>query len=408
MERAYLEFTLQFKIITMNYLNIIVQYVLIIIFVLLALQVVYLFVFAVAGRLTSTTKYPGNNAPGRFAIYIPAYKEDAVIVDTALAALMLDYPTEKREIVVIADSLMPDTLNKLREMPIQVVVVHFDKSTKAKALNQALSATIGMYDYALILDADNVCANDFLYRMNDALNSGYKVVQAQRVAMNTETIFALLDAISEGINNHIFRKGHNALGLSSAIIGSGMALDFTLFKEIMPEITAVGGFDKEMELRLLKGRINFGYAEQAIVFDEKTSQKAVFENQRRRWLSAQVHYMKRYAADGLVQLFKGNFDFFDKVVQTLLLPRILLLGITPIMLFLSLFSDKSLSPVYWLLLVLTTYAAIIISIPVKYFTKRFFIAVINLPSAFFSIFKLLFNLKGANKTFIHTPHGNVR
>src|SRR6202012_5609145 len=235
MERAYLEFTLQFKIITMNYLNIIVQYVLIIIFVLLALQVVYLFVFAVAGRLTSTTKYPGNNAPGRFAIYIPAYKEDAVIVDTALAALMLDYPTEKREIVVIADSLMPDTLNKLREMPIQVVVVHFDKSTKAKALNQALSATIGMYDYALILDADNVCANDFLYRMNDALNSGYKVVQAQRVAMNTETIFALLDAISEGINNHIFRKGHNALGLSSAIIGSGMALDFTLFKEIMPE-----------------------------------------------------------------------------------------------------------------------------------------------------------------------------
>jgi len=35
---------------------------------------------------------------------------------------------------------------------------------------------------------------------------------------------ALLDGISEEINNNIFRKGHQTLGLSSALIGSGMAL----------------------------------------------------------------------------------------------------------------------------------------------------------------------------------------
>ena len=65
-----------------------------------------------------------------------------------------------------------------------------------------------------------------------------------------------------------------ALGLSCAIIGLGMALDFNLFKKIMSEITAVGGFDKEMELRLLRKRIRFGYAEDICCLDEKTAHQS--------------------------------------------------------------------------------------------------------------------------------------
>jgi hypothetical protein len=34
----------------------------------------------------------------------------------------------------------------------------------------------------------------------------------------TNNSWAILDAISEEINNNIFRKGHRVLGLSSAII----------------------------------------------------------------------------------------------------------------------------------------------------------------------------------------------
>jgi hypothetical protein len=48
-------------------------------------------------------------------------------------------------------------------------------------------------------------------------------VQGHRTAKNTNNSWAILDAISEEINNNIFRKGHRVLGLSSAIIGSGMA-----------------------------------------------------------------------------------------------------------------------------------------------------------------------------------------
>jgi cellulose synthase/poly-beta-1,6-N-acetylglucosamine synthase-like glycosyltransferase len=392
----------------MYYLNGFVFYLTLVVFLFLAFQALYLFIFSVAGRLFSSKKYPESGVLGSFVIYIPSYKEDSVIIDTAIAALSIDYPTHKRKIIVIADSLQPETLIKLRQLPIQVVEVSFEKSTKAKALNVALLQTLDNYDYALVLDADNVCAKDYLYKMNDVLQTGFKVVQGRRVAKNTNTTYALLDAISEGINNHIFRKAHRALGLSCAIIGSGMALSYSLFKAILPEITAVGGFDKEMELRLLRRRIKFGYAENALVYDEKTTQQSTLANQRRRWLSAQLHYMQRYLGDGFVQLFKGNIDFFDKVMQTILLPRIFLLGITPIAFALSFITGPSLSPVYWLIVWLTTYVSILLAVPAEYFNKQLYKAIYSLPSAFFTMFKLFFKLKNANQTFIHTPHGVIK
>jgi cellulose synthase/poly-beta-1,6-N-acetylglucosamine synthase-like glycosyltransferase len=161
-----------------------------------------------------------------------------------------------------------------------------------------------------------------------------------------------------------------------------------------------------MELRLLKQRIKFGYAPDALVYDEKTAKQGAFENQRRRWLSAQAHYLKKYLAVGVVQLLKGNIDFFDKVVQTMLLPRILLLGIVPCIFLLSLIPVLSFSPLYAGLLLVATFTSILISVPAKYFNRQFLKAICNLPMAFLSMVKLLFKLKGANKSFIHTPHGS--
>ena len=389
----------------MSYFNSFIYYATLIVFVFLSLQSAYLFVFALAGRLITLRKYKAAHKQGSFVIYIPAYKEDAVIVDTAKAALALNYPAYRKHVVVIADSLQPATLLALRSLPIQVVEVSFEKSTKAKALNVALQKTAGDYDYALVLDADNVCAKGFLYRMNDVLQSGFKVVQGQRVAKNTNTTFALLDAISEGINNHLFRKGHRALGLSATIIGSGTAFDFSLFKTIMPEIKAVGGFDKELQLSLFHSHIYFGYAPKAIVYDEKIMQQTHFENQRKRWLSAQFHYMKRYFFSGCFHLLKGNINFFDNVMQTALMPRILLLGVTPITALLSLLGGPGLPAMYWVSLWAVTYFAIFISIPKQYISNQLFKAILFLPVAFVSMAKLLFKLKGANTTFLHTPHG---
>lgn len=378
------------------------------ILIILGIQVIYLFIFSIAGLFYKERELKEITPVSSFVIYIPSYKEDAVILDTAKQALTIDYPKESYHIVVIADSLKKETIEKLRKMPIEVVEVVFDKSTKAKALNKALDANTRDFDYAIVFDADNVADKNYLSEMNRAFANGAKVVQGQRTAKNKNNDLAILDGISEGINNHIFRKGHRVVGLSSAIIGSAMGLEFDLYKKVMRQLTAVGGFDKEMELFLLKNNITVEYAEKAIVYDEKVQKSDVLESQRKRWLSAQLTYLKKHLVSGVQELFsKGNIDYFDKVFQMALLPRVIIIGILPISFIISFFQGGGPEPYIWLIVLTVGYISIILSIPNEFVNRRLFKALLKLPMSILRIFKLLFKLKGANKTFIHTPHGEI-
>lgn len=87
------------------------------------------------------------------------------------------------------------------------------------------------------------------------------------------------------------------MGLSAALIGSGMAFNYTLFKEIMLSINAVGGFDRALELSLIKEGEKIYYLQDVDVLDEKVQSHANFSDQRRRWLSAQLHYLVEFIAD---------------------------------------------------------------------------------------------------------------
>ena len=103
----------------------------------------------------------------RFAILIPAYREDAVIHECVRSCLDQDYPVDKFDIVVISDHMKSETNASLSALPIRLIEVHFEHSTKSKALNAAM-ATIGDdYDVALLLDADNVSRYTYLKDVND-------------------------------------------------------------------------------------------------------------------------------------------------------------------------------------------------------------------------------------------------
>lgn len=389
-----------------------------IVFIYLGFGAVYILVFAVAGKFLHHTK-PLIDKPAKYrkyAVLIPGYKEDSVICDVAEDALKQDYPNDLFEIVIIADSFQPETILKLKQLPIILVEVSFEKSTKSKALNKAM-ATIGdNYDVAIVLDADNLMATDFISKIDAAFDNGFEIVQGHRIAKNTNNALAILDAISEELNNHIFRKGHRALGLSSALIGSGMAFNYHMFKERMLQINAVGGFDKELELTLFRDKKKIEFLDDAIVLDEKVQKIEVFENQRKRWLSAQFIYFKRFFFSGVYHLiFKGNIDFFDKVYQMISPPRVLLIGTTAIIALVTTLIGVTLPEnsvfiihySYWVITFLTVVLAFILSIPTKFYNHQTLDALFSLPKVFVSMFLSLFKLKGVNKKFIHTEHGTI-
>ena len=407
---------IEIKLLIFEFMNdywvLIFNIVQVIFLVIIGLPTIYIFIFAFAGLFYKQKPYPVVKKMRKIAVLIPGYKEDDVILEVAKEAILQKYPVHLFDIIIIADAFQSKTIEKLKELPLILIEVHFDKSTKAKALNKAMEQLHNDYEIVIILDADNVMAKDFLIKINATFEGKYLAVQGHRTAKNMDTPLAILDAISEEINNHIFRKGHRVLGLSSALIGSGMAFKYDFFKLLMLNAKAIGGFDKEIELIMLKQNKKIEYLNDAIVYDEKVEKAEVFAQQRRRWLSAQFHYFFQDFLSSLKLLFLNrNFDYFDKAIQLILPPRILLLfqvfvfGIIFLAINLTINNHFSYS-FLWLVIMMTCLLAFICSIPLRFYNLSTARALVCLPKGLILMLNSLLKLKGANKTFIHTKHSS--
>ena len=348
---------------------------------------------------------PANNK--RFCVLIPSYKEDSVIVEVAKAALKQNYPADKYSVVVIADSLQDATVARLRELPIKTVVVKFESSTKIKSLNEALQQVGDDYDYCVILDADNVMEADFLMKVNSLHSLGYRSIQATRAPKNANTTMAVLDGISEAVNYSIISKGGTALHASAGVKGSGVSFEFAPIKKIFAEMDSVGGFDRELELKLIANDMTIYFSSNTYVMDEKVGSMEVFKKQRTRWISSQFFYLRKYFGSGMKSLLRFDIVYFNSaILRNIQLPRLLNIGLLGVFTFLLFFLRDYLQVNYlvWPALFLTNCLIILFAIPGRFYNKNLLRAMLELPSVFLNMFLILFKLKNANKKFIHTPH----
>lgn len=345
----------------------------------------------------------------RFAILVPAYKEDSVIVDSVRKNLKVDYPNHLFDVIVIADQLKESTIKSLEETDAIVHAVSFQKSTKAKAITSALNAYPD-YSHVVILDADNVMDSDFLKYSAFAFEHGAVAIQGRRKAKNVNTPYSVLDGISEEISNTIYRQGAEGIGLSSPVAGSGMAFSFDLILQKLKNSEAIGGFDKEFQIEILKDKLHINYIKEAFVYDEKTSDIKVFENQRKRWISSHFIFLKRYFFVGVKSLFTGRFDLFHMAILIQgQLPRMLNLGLFVFLIVASLLllDLVVISPFFWLIAFGLYLLSLILAVPRVYFNKNMIFAALRMPKMLLTMLGILFKLKESKKTFIHTPHKNI-
>jgi cellulose synthase/poly-beta-1,6-N-acetylglucosamine synthase-like glycosyltransferase len=379
--------------------------------VLLGGSVLYVVPFAVAGWFYRPPDPPRPDTWPRLAVLIPSYKEDAVILDTARRAADHAYPGSF-EVFIIADSMQPETLAALREMPLTVHEVAFENSTKAKALRTSIDRIPeDAFDAFVILDADNVMADGCLEHMARALTDGFRVVQGRRTAKNVDGGLAQLDGFSEAIGNHIFRRGHRALGLSAALIGSAKAVDASLFRRLIHAATnrevVLIAEDKEIEMMLTYEGVEMEYAERAVVYDEKVSDPTAFVPQRTRWIAAQTYYMQRHALRGLRSLLRlERLDYVDKVAQMIIVPRSLLLLLLPVAALINgLVGATAWAAIWaghWALLV----GALWLSLPTDRPDLSVWRALRSLPQGIVLMARAALDSPSGRSTFLNTPHGS--
>ena len=337
-----------------------------------------------------------------FLVLYPAYKEDRVIVTSVHKFLAQYYPYNGFHVAVISDHMQPETNDQLRQFPITLLTPIFEKSSKAKAMQYAMDQIKDEFDYVVILDADNVVNSDFLEKLNEVCAKGYKAIQCHRCAKNSNNDIAVLDGVSEEINNTIFRKAHNRIGLSSALIGSGMCFDFKWFKENVYKLSTAGE-DRELEALLLMQGIYIHYEENIPVFDEKVSNKDNFQKQRLRWMTAQIQSLIRLLPYIPQAMIKGNIDYIDKTIQQALIPRSMLIVLTFAMAFLMTFLSRVWSTKWWLLFLFLC-LSLYIATPPKLRSHSVLGKIFSIPMLVWKMILNILKIDHKSTEFIHTTH----
>jgi cellulose synthase/poly-beta-1,6-N-acetylglucosamine synthase-like glycosyltransferase len=172
----------------------------------------------------------------------------------------------------------------------------------------------------------------------------------------------------------------------------------------MKGMDVYSGFDKELELRLLERKVKIKYAEDILVYDEKVDNHQVFINQRRRWVYAQIHFLKANFFNAIYQLaVKGNFDYANKVFQFILLPRVMSIGFCGVLLVVTAFVDTRLFAATSVISVMLV-VALVIPVQNKLRSAAGLAAIADLPRAFANMLFATVTSGKASKIFLHTPH----
>lgn len=322
-----------------------------VLFVPILFTVMYFTVFSIASLFSSHPHIPVSKRQNRFIVFIPSYRSDDTILSAVRAILGQTYPQRLFDVVVISDHQNEMTNFYLAQYPVTLLTPDFEHSSKSRSLIYAVNnlPQFKIYDVAVILDSDNVVLPEFLTQLNDAYEtSGTKSIQVHRVCKDRNSPAIALGAIFEEINNSVFRRGHITLGLSSALSGGGMALDFEWFKNNIA-LTHGKCEDKELEALLLRDSIYVDYFDSILVFYEKNFSTKSLNFQRDRWNKKQsqtVFHNLKYVPFAIIN---KQYNFIDKMIQWILVPRTVMMTIILLMSVLLPFIYFSMAVKWWVL-----------------------------------------------------------
>ena len=319
-------------------------------FFIVAFTVLYFLVFSVAALMKHPNEVKRAKVQNRFIVLIPSYQNGPTIRNTTRSILGQTYPQRLFDVVVISDHESDLTNMQLAQLPITLLTPNFDQSSKAKSLQYAIFnlPKFKIYDAVVVLDAGNIVKPDFLDEVNDAFTSaGTKAIQTRRLSANRDTAYARLDSIFEEVNNTIFRRGHQVMGLSAALNGSGCVFDFQWFKTNIMKVHTATDVEKALDALLMRENIYVDYFEDIHVFDEKKRTLKDFNRQRSKWIHTQIHALLNNIRFLPSAILNRHYDHIDKILQWMLIPRTILIGIITIMSIILPFIYMTLAIKWW-------------------------------------------------------------
>ncbi len=337
-----------------------------------------------------------------FALIVTAYQYTDSLPPVIESILKLNY--RNFLVYIVADNCDVSGL-KFSDERVIVLRPETTLASNTRSHFYAINRFRRAHKYLVIIDSDNLTDPECLHELNRMFDAGFEAVQGARLAKNLDTTFACLDA-SRDLYYHFYDgEALFRIGSSATLCGSGMAFTTDLYKSCLGHLDITGaGFDKVLQMEIVRRGKRIAFNERAIVFDEKTTKSDQLVKQRARWINTWFKYFKF----GFTLVGKGltGFNFNQLLFGFILLrpPLFIFLLLSVLFLGANLLLGYYFIALLWAIgfgcFVLGFMIAIIRAKPDKRIVK----SLVSIPVFMFYQVISLFKAKKANKISVATQH----
>jgi len=288
--------------------------------------------YAIIG-LFFTRKFKEAKKKHKYAICIAARNEEQVIGNLIDSIDKQDYPKDLLTIFVVADNCTDKTAEIARKKGC-IVYERFDDKHKTKGYalqflfkNIEKDYKTSSFEGYFVFDADNLLKEDYVSRMNDAFDSGEKLITSYRNTKNFDENFMASTFAIHWIRS--IRQNHRArsfLHLATNIQGTG----FLFSNEIVADGWKYTSLteDRALTADAVSQGYQISYQDKAMFYDEQPTKFSVVWRQRVRWRKGHLQAFVETGPQLFLNIFFGkkfvkvNWNK-DKKKETKLYKRIL-------------------------------------------------------------------------------------
>jgi cellulose synthase/poly-beta-1,6-N-acetylglucosamine synthase-like glycosyltransferase len=340
-----------------------------------------------------------------YAIIVTAYEQTDLLSSVVNSILKLNYANYM--VYIVADNC---DISKLYFSDERVVLLRPEVTLASNTMSHlyAIDRFKRKHEYLTIIDSDNLVHPEYLNELNVFLQDGFLAVQGVRKAKNLNTRYACLDEAGDMFYRMIDRKLLFDLGSSASLAGSGMAFTTDFYQQCVRSLNIDGaGFDKALQMEILNRGEQIAFAEQAIVYDEKTANPKQLVNQRARWINAWFKYAKKGVSLAVTGIFKLNWNQFACGIVFAKPPIFILVGLTGFIMLVNI----ALMPgalIFWMMGISSF--VLVFFYALYYFdaSKPIYSSLGSIPLFIFYQVKGLFKAKKANQISTATTHAYIK
>jgi len=277
---------------------------------ILSIMLIYKTVYFVIGIFFTRKFKPAKNKH-KYAIVIAARNEENVIGNLLDSIKRQDYPTELLKVFVVADNCTDNTAKIARKNG-AVCYERFDDEHKTKGyalqyLFEKIEEDYGRmsFDGYFVFDADNLLQSDYISRMNDAFDSGEKIITSYRNTKNfDENWIASTYALHWLRSIRTNHRARSVLRLATNIQGTGFLFSNEIVKDGWDYTSLTE--DRALTADAVAQGYQITYNDAAMFYDEQPISLRIALRQRLRWSKGHLLAFKESGPYLFLNIFFGK------------------------------------------------------------------------------------------------------